>query len=120
MAKRRTPKGQTWNDVQTICAAFPGTEESTSYGTPAFKVRKKLFVRHHQDGEDRVVRAELDERSVLIDANPAVFHVTDHYENHPWVLVRMAEVDRAGLEDVLENAWRRVAPAKLIKELDER
>ena len=32
-----------WDTARAIAALFPGAEESTSYGQPAFKVRKRLF-----------------------------------------------------------------------------
>ena len=36
--------------VRRIAVALDKVEEGTSYGTPAFKVGGKLFVRMHQDG----------------------------------------------------------------------
>ena len=41
----------TFDTVREIARELPGAVESTSYGTPAFKVGKNLFVRQHQDGE---------------------------------------------------------------------
>lgn len=104
--------------ARKLALALPGVEESTSYGTPAFKVRGKLLARLHQDGESLVVRCELDERDVLVEANPRAFHFTDHYREHPWVLVRLAKVPRALLVQVLEQAWRARAPRRLVAELD--
>jgi len=39
----------TYDIVRRLGLALPGAEESTSYGTPALKVKGKLFVRLHQD-----------------------------------------------------------------------
>ena len=41
----------TWETVREIALTLPGAEEGTSYGTPAFRVRKALFVRLHDSGE---------------------------------------------------------------------
>jgi hypothetical protein len=105
-------------DVRSVALGLPGTEEATSYGTPAFRVRGKLFARLHQDGESLVVRADFAQRELLVQADPSCFFVTDHYRNHPWVLVRLASVSRAGLNEVLEEAWRQRAPKRLIETLD--
>jgi hypothetical protein len=32
-----------WETARSIAGSFPGAEESTSYGQPAFKVRRRLF-----------------------------------------------------------------------------
>jgi hypothetical protein len=104
--------------VHRAAARLPGVELSTSYGTAALKVRGKLFARLHQDGECFVLRAELLDREILIQADPRVFFITDHYRDHPWVLVRFATVQPAALPELLERAWRLVAPEKLLREFD--
>jgi hypothetical protein len=97
-----------WESVRQLVVSLPGIEESTSYGTPALKVDRKLFARLHQDGENLVVRIEKKERAALIRANSA-FYVTDHYAGFPYVLVRLRDVSREDLRKALENAWRLVA-----------
>ena len=37
--------------VIELASRLPDAEESTQYGTPAFKVRKKMFVRVHEMGD---------------------------------------------------------------------
>ena len=106
--------------VRKVALGFPGTEETTSYGTPAFRVRGKLYARFHQDGKSLVVRGSLDEREVLVQSRPRSFFVTDHYRDHPWVLVRLGSVSRKLLSEVLEQAWRQRAPKRLVREFDER
>jgi len=39
--------------------------------------------------------------------------LTDHYMNHPMILVRLDEVQRAELADLLDRAYRMTAPSKL-------
>lgn len=104
--------------VREIARELPGVEEGTSYGTPGFRVKGKFFARMREDGESLVVRCELAERELLLDAAPDVFHITDHYRDWPYVLVRVSKASRSVLEEALENAWRRAAPAKLVAELD--
>jgi hypothetical protein len=95
---------------------LPGVEDGTSYGTPALKVRGKLFVRLHQDGGCFVLRAGILDRHILIQAQPEAFFITDHYRNYPWVLVRFAAIPRSALPELLERAWRLVAPKTLLAE----
>ena len=105
--------GVTFDTVREIAQTLPGAEESTSYGTPAFKVKKKLFVRQHQDGESLVIGVDFEEREEMIVAAPEKFYITDHYLNYPWMLVRMSKVNRDELRDLLIGSWRRVAGKKI-------
>lgn len=108
----------TWETVRQVAGALPGTVEGTSYGTPAFKVRKTLFVRLHQDGEALVVKIAEADRAMRMRADPETFFITDHYQNYPWILVRLATVDPSDLADLLTDAWRLSAPKRLIEEHD--
>ncbi len=124
MAKRggsRKPKEPvTFDTVRRLAGGLPGVEEGTSYGTPALKVKGKLFVRVHDNGEWLVVRMEIEERAMRIKVDPEAYLLTDHYLAYPWVLVRMAVVDSDELGELLEQAWRMVAPQRLVAEWDER
>ncbi len=111
---RRAKEGVTFDIVRQLALAFPGVVEGGSYGTPAFKVNGKLLARFHQDGETLVVKVEYAVREVLMGTNPRTFYVTDHYRCWPYMLVRIANVDRAVLRQLLEDAWRRNASKRLI------
>ncbi len=108
--------GVTYDTVRQLALQLPGVEEGTSYGTPALKVSGKLFVRLKEDGETIVLRTEAFERGHLLRAEPAIFFITEHYRDYPWVLVRLAAVAPAQLGELLEGAWRRVAPKRLVAE----
>ena len=104
--------------VRRIALALPAVEEGTSYGTTAFKVRGKLFLRLRDDDSTLVVKIDRDERAALIVSAPKIYSVTDHYVNYPWILVSLAEIGVAELEERVTEAWRLTAPAKLRAEFD--
>ena len=116
--RTRKPLSKTWDTVRKLALAFPGAEESTSYGTPAFKVRGKLFVRLHQSGESLVVGIDENDRALRMKADPETYFITDHYLAYPWMLVRLSLVQEDDLRDLLEDSWRRVAPQSLIDSYD--
>jgi hypothetical protein len=122
MARRRSPGdtkgGVTFEAVRLAAKALPEVVDSTSYGTPALKVRGKLLARLHQDGECFVLRADLLDREILIQSDPAVFFITDHYRDYPWILVRFLTVDPEALPDLMKRAWRLVAAKSLVKKYD--
>jgi hypothetical protein len=114
----KTSKGVTFDQVRHVAQAFPGVVDSTSYGTPALKVRSKLLARLHQNGECLVLRADLLDREILMQSDPRVFFITDHYRDYPWILVRFSSVDPDALPDLIERAWRLVAPKSLVEKYD--
>jgi hypothetical protein len=105
--------GVPYAEVIRLGREFPGVEEGTSYGTPALKVRGKLLVRLREDG-DLVMMVEPEVRNILLEANPKAFFITDHYRDYPAVLVRLSKVRADELRDLLEAAWRRYAPKRLV------
>ena len=118
----------TFDDVRRLGMALPEMTESTSYGTPALKVRKKLVCRMWSereynrdsvhDTEVLVVFCELAMKQVLLDNHPDVLFTVPHYDGYGAVLVRMADVDLDDLVDWLEDSYRHRAPPTLIQQLD--
>ena len=102
--------------VKKIVLSFPGAEEGTSYGYPSYKVAGKFFTRLRDEDDSLVmIVGSIDERDMLLEANPAVFHITDHYKNYPDVLVRIAKIDEKTLCGMLERHWSTIAPKTIQK-----
>lgn len=109
-----------WDHVVTLAQAeLPEVEVSTSYGTPALKVRKKLFARMREDSEHLVLFVDFMEREALVQSSPDVFSVTPHYVDWPMVLVRLDRVDPGELRELVLESWRRRAPKRLLAVYDE-
>jgi hypothetical protein len=102
-----------YNKVSEIALSFPGAEASTSYGTPAFKVSKKMFARFKEDGKTLVVYTH--EREKWMNANPVTFFITDHYKNYPSMLINLATVKKKELQKLLYASWEIRAPKNLLK-----
>ena len=111
----------TWDEVAAIGLALPEVEVSTSYGTPALKVRGKLLTRLRPEDDSLVlVDVGFDERELLVEAEPETFHLTPHYKDYPHVLARLASVDAGTVARMLERRWRAVAPRRVVQAWDER
>jgi len=102
--------------VRKYILALPGVEEYTCYGTPAFRVNKKLLARLREDGGTLVVRNE--EREVWMKKDPSVYFITEHYRNYPTLLINLAKVKNNELKILLETAWRSRANKKQLKEYE--
>jgi len=98
----------TFEAVRALGREFPDLHESTMYGSPAFKLGKRLVacIAIHRSAEQGslVVRIDFEQRSALLADDPETYYVTDHYAKHPVVLVRLARVQPDQLRDLLAAA----------------
>jgi len=105
----------TFDDVRKLALAWPEVEDGTSYGTPALKVRKKLLVRLKEDGDSLVMPSvPLEERAMLVESRPRIFHFTDHYRDYPIALIRLSKATRATVEPFLRRRWRELASKQAV------
>jgi hypothetical protein len=100
--------------VCRLAKAFPEVTEGTSYGTPSLKAKGRFMARLKEDGETLAIRATFADRDALLQLDPDVFYLTDHYLNYEAVLVRLPKVRHDVLARVVENAWRMLAPKKRV------
>jgi hypothetical protein len=105
--------------LHKIALSFPAAIEGFSYGKSSFLVGSKFFTRLRDEDDSLVlIVGSIDERDMLLESDPKLFHITEHYRNYPAVLARMAFLDTAALQGMLERRWRAIAPKKLVRETD--
>lgn len=102
----------TYDPVRGVALKLPNVEEGTSYGTPALKVKGKLFVRLREEGDAIVLRMPFEQREGLMADDPATYYITDHYREYPWVLVRLDAVRPDVLPELLQIAHRAASASK--------
>ena len=102
--------------VREIGLKLPGVEEDTTYGAPSLKVRGKLLtcpaIHRSAESNTLVVKVDFDQRAELMEADPDVYYLTDHYLNYPTVLVRMSRINQDALRDLLNMGWQFVTSKK--------
>src|SRR5258706_4991788 len=100
----------TFDMVRKIGLALPEVEEGTMYGSPALKVHGRLLtcLAIHKSAEpgSLVLRTDFDERAALLAEEPETYYLTDHYVNHPIVLVRLSKIRVDQMRDLLRSAYR--------------
>jgi hypothetical protein len=105
--------------LKKIALSFPLAAEATSYGKPAFQVGKKFFTRlRDEDNSLVLILDSIDEREMLMEVDPKTFFITDHYKDYPSVLVRLERIDTDTLRGMLDRRWRKIAPKKLVKDVE--
>ena len=105
----------TFDVVREIGLALPDVESSTR-GAFALKVRGNLLactaIHKSAQPDSLMVRVDFDQRAALLAEAPETYYVTDHYVNYPAVLVRLSQVQKDELRDLLASASRFVTSKK--------
>lgn len=98
-----------------IALSLPGAVEASSYGKPSFLIVRKFLTRW-RDEENAIVLIvdSIDERDMLLEADPETFFITDHYRNYPSVLAYASRIDAKTLRGMLQRRWQKIAPKKLV------
>lgn len=117
-ATRSSKDTLSFDTARKLALALPGVEEYTCYGTPAFRLRKKLLARLREDGDTLVVKCEDSRKELLMQVDPQTYFMEPHYFGYPVVLVRLSRVRADSLGRLLEDAWRMLASKKQLAERD--
>src|SRR5947208_12450453 len=97
-------------EARRLLLKLPNVTEGRSYGMPSFLLNGRFLARFRDDNTVLALQlATISERDVLMELDPRAFFFTEHYRNYPAVLIRLAEVARPLLIDVVTEAWRHVA-----------
>jgi hypothetical protein len=111
--------------LRTICLALPEASERLSHGGPSWFVGgKKQFVSldDHHHGADHLAfwcAAPPGAQHELLAQNPEQFFRPPYVGHRGWVGVRIdREPDWDEVAEIVRDAYRQVAPKRLIAQLD--
>ncbi|WP_229023138.1 MmcQ/YjbR family DNA-binding protein [Actinomarinicola tropica] len=110
--------------VREICLAFPEVTEKLSHGAPSFFVRKQFVMLwpdgHHDDELPHLwCAAPPGAQEELTTTEAERFFRPPYVGHRGWLGVRLdGDVDWDEIAAVCEEAYRTVAPKKLVAQLD--
>lgn len=113
--------------VRAACMDLPEVTERPSHGAPTWFIRdKKTFVTfhhdHHGDGILGIwAAAPPGAQEALIASNPSRYYRPAYVGHRGWIGMRLeGKVDWDEADGIIEDAYRTVAPTKLLQVLDTR
>ena len=110
--------------VRAICMALPGVTERVSHGSPAFFAGKQFVMLwpdgHHDHRFPHLWCAALPgAQAELVAADPERFFRPPYVGGRGWIGVRLdGDLDWDEVAALCEEAFRTVAPKKLVAALD--
>ena len=108
--------------ARRFARSLPETTEQPHFEKSSFRVRGKIFATVPVRGKALHVFVG-DETSVLVAEDPAAFEVIRSAKNVPvddWIRVNLAAADSTRLRELLEDAWRSMAPKRVLAAYDGR
>ena len=111
--------------IQRICLALPGATERTSHGAPTFFAGKQFLILwshgHHDHQFPHLwCAAPPGAQDELVSTEPDRFFRPPYVGGRGWLGVRLdGKIDWGEVAAICEEAFRAVAPKKLLTQLDE-
>jgi hypothetical protein len=109
--------------LRELCLAMPAASERLSHGEPTWFVAGKVFVtfadHHHDDRLAFWCAAPGGVQEKLVGAEPDRFFIPPYVGHRGWLGVYLdVPVDWDVVADIVEDAYRAVAPKRLLAVLD--
>jgi hypothetical protein len=104
-------------EARELALALPGAVEQDHHGRPSYRVGNRIFATQRGDDHMNVM---LDEGGILtaVDREPETFEEVWWGKRLAAVRVDLRRVDADALANLLEDAWERKAPKRLLRCLD--
>ena len=89
-------------EARKIALSVEGATEGPYFGKPAVFVAEKFLTRVHTKEDAMVLHiGSMEMRDVMLEAEPKLFYITDHYKSFPYLLARLSKLDKATLKELL-------------------
>ena len=81
-------------EARKLMLAVKGTTEGPYFGKPSVFYGDAFVARVHDKEEAVALRVgTIEMRDVMLEAEPGLFYITDHYKPWPMLLARLMEID---------------------------
>src|SRR5579863_44517 len=89
-------------EARKIMLAMKGTSEALYFGKPSVFYGEKFVGRVHDKEEAVALRVgTIEMRDVMLEAEPKLFYITDHYKPWPMLLARLKVLDKTVLKELV-------------------
>ncbi|MFO1247169.1 MAG: hypothetical protein U1E93_02870 [Alphaproteobacteria bacterium] len=101
--------------ARQVMLSIPGTDERLWFREPSVFIHDRFLAKTHKK-EDAVTLqvGSMEMRDMMLEAEPKLFYITDHYRNFPFVLIRLSALTKTVLKEMLVG---RAAPLAALKPL---
>ena len=106
--------------ARKFALSLPDTTEEPHFEKSSFRVHGKIFATVPTGSKHLHMHVDADERRALLAEDPEVFEPIGRGKTpaSDWIRVNLAGADRRQICELLEEAWRRKAPKRVLAAFD--
>jgi hypothetical protein len=93
------------HDIDRLAGALAGVRRTTRDGLARWRYHGRMVARQLDDAHV-VIRADFDNRDLILRQFPGTFSVPSRYVKHMMVVADLRTGDAGAIEDALEAAWQ--------------
>jgi hypothetical protein len=103
-------------EARKIMLAIRGTDERPWFNRPSVFIHDRFLSKVHEKEEAAVLQVgSMEMRDMMLEAEPKLFYITDHYRKFPFVLIRLSALTPKVLKEILTGRAAQLAQMKPIK-----
>jgi hypothetical protein len=107
---RANKSGLTTTEARALALSLPGTDERRWFTHMCVFAHDRFLTRVNEKEDAMVLQVgSMEMREMMLEAEPELFFVTDHYRNFPFVLARLKALTKTSLKQMLEGRARQLA-----------
>jgi hypothetical protein len=89
-------------EARKIILSIPGTDERLWFNQPSVFLHDRFLAKtHHKEDAVTFQVGSMEMRDMMLEAEPELFYITDHYRKFPFVLVRLSALTKTVLKEML-------------------
>jgi hypothetical protein len=103
-------------EARKIMLAIPGTDERLWFNKPSVFLHDRFLSKVHDKEEAVTLQVgSMEMRDMMLEAEPKLFYITDHYRKFPFVLIRLSALTKSALKEILVGRAAQLATMKPVK-----
>jgi hypothetical protein len=118
---RRRRSGVTIDDVRALASTLERSYEVVVRDRVKFRVGRIVYLAFSRDDTLMGFAFPKEEREALVASEPDKFMLPKAVDmRYNWAVVRLAEIDRDEMVEIVIEAWRMVVPKRVFNAYDRR
>jgi hypothetical protein len=99
--------------ARRIALSMPEAEERKHHGHPDFRVKNKIFATLWPKENRAVVKLSIKDQRAALRSSARAFS-RNAWSHQGWTNVHLKQISEKRLRNLVERAWRNVAPKRLV------
>ena len=93
-----------------IALSLPGAEERLWFNQPSVFIHDRFLTKvHHKEDAILLAVSSMEMREMMLEAEPRLFYITDHYRSFLFVLARLSALNKTMLKEMLAGRAAQLA-----------